>query len=65
MSGAARVEILKEDALGRVERIPGADGGRIRRVACGGRLPDRSSTNSLMDCLETPKRLASIDTVSP
>lgn len=39
MSGAARVEILKEDALGRVERIPGADGGRIRRVACGGRLP--------------------------
>jgi hypothetical protein len=39
MSDAARVEILKEDALGRVERLPSADGGRIRRVACGGRLP--------------------------
>ncbi len=34
------VEVLKQDALGRVERVVGADGAvAVRRVACGGRIP--------------------------
>jgi len=33
------VQVLKRDALGRVERIDGPLGPRVRRVACGGRLP--------------------------
>lgn len=34
------VEVLKRDALGRVERVVGAEGGvAVRRVACGGRIP--------------------------
>jgi hypothetical protein len=32
------VELLKSDALGRVERLVGADGPLVRRLACGGRI---------------------------
>ena len=40
MSGAHLAVVLKADALGRVERVVGADGTpRVRRVACGGSLP--------------------------
>jgi len=40
MSGAQAGGVLKSDALGRVERIVGPDGSvRVRRTACGGRLP--------------------------
>jgi len=40
MSGAHVDQVLKADALGRVERIVAADGSvRVRRVACGGRIP--------------------------
>jgi RIO-like serine/threonine protein kinase len=31
--------VLKLDALGRVERVAGPEGPRVRRVACGGALP--------------------------
>jgi len=33
------ITILKRDALGRVERIEGAHGVLVRRVACGGAIP--------------------------
>ena len=33
------VSVLKEDSLGRVERVEGEGGVVLRRVACGGRLP--------------------------
>jgi hypothetical protein len=40
MSGAHGARLLKADALGRVERVVTADGSvRVRRVACGGRIP--------------------------
>jgi RIO-like serine/threonine protein kinase len=40
MSGAHVDLVLKADALGRVERVVGADGTvRVRRVACGGTIP--------------------------
>ncbi len=42
MNGEQAIEILKEDALGRVERVA-VDGSPAcaRRVACGGRIPGR------------------------
>ena len=39
MSGGSRVEILKEDALGRVERLVVEGEARVRRVPAGGRIP--------------------------
>jgi len=40
MSETHGAELLKADALGRVERVVTADGSvRVRRVACGGRIP--------------------------
>jgi hypothetical protein len=41
LSGGAApgAALLKEDALGRVERLVGERGALVRRVACGGRLP--------------------------
>jgi predicted Ser/Thr protein kinase len=43
MSGAQETRLLKSDGLGRVEHVVGADGSsRVRRVACGGRMPGSS-----------------------
>jgi len=39
MAEQQAITVLKRDALGRVERVEGARGPYVRRVACGGRLP--------------------------
>lgn len=39
MNSPQVTRLLKQDGLGRVERLECADGPRVRRTACGGRLP--------------------------